>query len=116
MSISAVIKRGLRLRCPACGKGKLYSGFLQVADSCSHCGLELKKHDAADGPAYVVMSLMSIKVVVLALILEFTAEPPVWLHILIWVPFTILGSLILLRFTKSLFIAIQYHHKIGNLK
>lgn len=116
MSISAVIKRGLSLSCPACGNGKLYSGFLKVADSCSSCGLELKAHDAADGPAYVVMSVMSIKVVVLALILEFTVEPPAWLHVIIWIPFTILGSLIMLRFTKSLFIAIQYYHKIGNLK
>jgi uncharacterized protein (DUF983 family) len=116
MSISAVIKLALRLRCPACGKGKIYNGFLRVADNCSHCNLALKEHDAADGPAYVVMSLMSIKVVVLALILEFTVEPPAWLHVIIWIPFTILGSLIMLRFTKSLFIAIQYHHKIGNLK
>lgn len=113
MSISAVIKRGLRLRCPACGKGKIYSGFLDVSESCSHCNLALKEHDAGDGPAYVVMSLMSVKIMVLALILEFTAEPPVWLHIIIWLPVTILGSLILLRFTKSLFIAMQYHHSIG---
>lgn len=116
MSILATIKRGLRLRCPACWNGKLYSGFLKVQESCSHCSLPLKEHDAADGPAYVVMSVMSIKVVVLALILEFTMNPPVWLHIITWIPFTIIGSLILLRFTKSLFIAIQYHHKIGNLK
>ncbi len=116
MSITAVIKRGLSLSCPACGKGKLYNGFLTVADDCAHCGLHLKEHDAADGPAYVVMSFMSVAVLVLALLFEFTMNPPVWLHVIIWIPFTVLGSLILLRFTKSLFIAIQYHHKIGNLK
>lgn len=110
MSIWAVIKRGLCLRCPSCGKGKVYKGFLSVNDSCGSCGLALKKHDAADGPAYVVMSLMAIKITVLALWLEFAVEPPMWLHALLWIPLTIGGSLILLRFTKAVFIAIQYHY------
>jgi uncharacterized protein (DUF983 family) len=47
-------KAGLMGRCPRCGAGKLFTGFLQVAETCSHCGLELKVRDTGDGPAVFV--------------------------------------------------------------
>lgn len=116
MSFSRALTRGLCLKCPKCGIGKLYKSFLKVNAACAHCGFKLKNHDAADGPAYVVSALMGLKVTVLALWLEFAVSPPAWVHMLIWVPFTIAGSLLLLVFTKSLFISLQYHFKVGEFR
>lgn len=116
MSLALAFKRGICLKCPRCGVGKLYKRYIAVNDACSFCSFDLKHHDAADGPAYVVMSLMAVKVTLLALWFEFVAAPPVWLHVLIWVPFTIFGSLLLLVFTKSLFISLQYHFKVGEFR
>jgi uncharacterized protein (DUF983 family) len=110
MSILEATKRGLRLRCPACGKGSLYQAFLTVDAKCKACTFPLKEHDAADGPAYVVMVFMSIFVITSALWLEFTYNPPAWLHVILWIPITLGGSLLLLRYVKSLFIAHQYHY------
>lgn len=112
MSILAAI----RLRCPACGKGALYRSFLEVNATCTVCDFPLKSHDAADGPAYVVMSLMSVFIVTAALLVEFAYDPPVWLHLLLWIPLTFGGSLLLLRYVKALFIAIQYRHNAEEFK
>ena len=116
MSILAAIKRGLKLRCPVCDKGPLYRSFLAVNVQCTQCHFPLKQHDAADGPAYVVMVFMSIFVITSALWLEFTYNPPAWLHVILWIPITLGGSLLLLRYVKSLFIAIQYHYNPEGFK
>lgn len=106
-------RAGLLCRCPRCGQGKLYSGFLTVARQCSVCGLDLKAEDSGDGPAVFVMFLTGPFVVALAIWTEVTFQPPLWVHIALWVP-TVLGtSLGLLRPLKALLIALQYHHRAG---
>jgi len=109
-----VFKIALNSRCPRCGIGKLYQGYLRVVDSCSHCQLEVGKHDSGDGPAFFVMSLIGAIIVVLAILLEFTYEPPYWLHVVLWPPLTILGSVILLRPAKTILIGQQYKHRVLN--
>lgn len=52
------VLRGLRLRCPACGEGKLFARYLKVADHCPKCGEELHHQRADDGPAYVTILLV----------------------------------------------------------
>lgn len=51
------IGRGLRHRCPACGKGALYSRYLKVEPHCRACGHELDLYPADDGPAYLTILL-----------------------------------------------------------
>lgn len=106
-----VMATGLRCRCPRCGQGKLFSGFLELAPQCGGCGFDYGATDAADGPAYFVMSIVGLIVVGLALWAEFAYEPPIWLHIAIWFPLTIVLSLLLIRPAKGLAIAVQYHLK-----
>ena len=102
---------GLRGRCPRCGKGHLFKGFLTLSPACEACGLDLTFADTADGPAFFVMSLVGIVVVGLALWIEFTYEPPLWLNLLIAVVLLAVLSLALLRPLKGLMVALQYHHK-----
>ena len=45
------LRAGLLCRCPKCGRGRLYAGYLKVVQNCAHCSFELRKHDAGDGPA-----------------------------------------------------------------
>ena len=105
------IKAGLRCKCPRCGQGALYAGFLEVAERCADCGLDLKKADSGDGPAVFLIFILGAVVVPLALLLEAKAAPPMWVHMMIW-PVVILGGAIgLLRPMKGLLIALQYHHK-----
>ena len=77
------IMAGLRGRCPRCGKGRLFSGFLTVAPRCEVCGLDYSFADARDGPAVFVMLIIGFIVVGLALWVEVTYSPPLWLHFLV---------------------------------
>lgn len=51
-------RRGLRLRCPACGKGKLLAGYLRPATACSACGEPTGDIRADDAPAWATILLV----------------------------------------------------------
>jgi len=92
----------------------LFDGFLTVAESCAVCGLDLRKADSADGPAVFVIFILGFLMVPLALLFEAMVEPPLWLHVVIWPPLILAGSLALLRPMKGVMIALQYHHKASD--
>ena len=112
------VPTGLRCLCPRCGRGKLFQGYLTLKPRCESCGLDFAFADSGDGPAFFVMSFVGLVVVMMAMIVEFSYEPPLWVHAMLWVPLTLALSLILVRPSKGLLIALQYHHKAeqGRLK
>lgn len=57
--IKQAMLRGALGRCPACGKGKLFHGYLGVNASCADCGEALHHQRADDGPAYLTILLVS---------------------------------------------------------
>ena len=103
--------RGLACRCPRCGKGKLYAGFLTLRPACEVCGLDYAFIDSGDGPAIFVIMFAGAIVVAAALIVEVKYQPPFWLHAALWLPLILVTTLLPLRAMKSLLIALQYHHK-----
>ncbi|TQV83466.1 DUF983 domain-containing protein [Denitrobaculum tricleocarpae] len=105
---------GLACRCPRCGKGKLFDGFLSVAKICSVCGTDLEKADSGDGPAVFIIFILGALVVPMALLLEARAEPPMWVHMAIWPAVILGGSVGLLRPLKGLMIALQFKHKASD--
>lgn len=105
------IARGLTGHCPACGKGKLFQGFLNVRPRCEICGLDYGFADAGDGPAVFVILIGGAIVVFAALMTEVIYQPPYWLHATLWLPLILLVTLPPLRMVKGLLIALQYHHK-----
>ena len=109
--IGMPISRGLRGRCPACGEGRLFQGFLAVRPACEKCGLDYSFADAGDGPAVFVILLGGAIVVFVALMTEVVYQPPYWLHAALWLPLILLVTLMPLRLIKGLLIALQYHHK-----
>jgi uncharacterized protein (DUF983 family) len=105
------IARGLRGRCPRCGEGKLFQGFLKLRDKCDRCGLDYSFADAGDGPAVFVILIGGGIVVFAALLTEVVYQPPYWLHAALWLPLILIVTLISLRVIKGLLIALQYHHR-----
>lgn len=107
------IVAGLTCRCPRCGRGKLFAGSfdLTVNERCSACGLELAFVDPGDGPAVFAIMILGFLILGGALIVEFKFNPPLWLHVVLWTPVTLLVALGLLRPLKGVLIALQYHHK-----
>lgn len=102
---------GLMCRCPQCGRGKLFRGFLDLRSRCEACGLDYSFSDAGDGPAVFVILFAGFIVVACALIVEVTYHPPYWLHAVLWLPLVLLTTLGPLRLMKGLLIALQHHHK-----
>lgn len=43
MNLRVVLGRAFRLRCPRCGKGGLFRGFLKPLDACADCGLDFRQ-------------------------------------------------------------------------
>lgn len=101
----------LACRCPRCGQGRLFSGFLTIAPACTACGLDYAFVDAGDGPAVFVIFVVGFVVIGLALWVELTFMPPIWLHMLLWIPLTLILSFGLLRPLKALLIALQYQNR-----
>lgn len=104
------VRAGLVGRCPRCGKGRLFDGFLSVRERCAACGLDLRFADSGDGPAFFVMTIIGFVVVALALWVEVAMSPSLWVHLALWLPLTLVLSLALLRPLKGLMLALQYRH------
>jgi len=106
-----LIKLGFRGRCPRCGVGRIFSGFLKIADACPVCELGLTGHDVGDGPVVPAMLLIGSIVVGLALYVEFTWLPSIWVHVALWTPLVIALTLMILPRIKGIAVALQHGYR-----
>ncbi|MHB2167957.1 DUF983 domain-containing protein [Alsobacter sp. R-9] len=102
------MRRGALGRCPHCGEGHLFAGFLAVAPSCDRCGTEFHHHRADDLPAYIVIAIVGHVVVGGMLSAETYAEWPLWWHVVLWPSLTIALSLGMIRPIKGAVVALQW--------
>ena len=102
---------GMAGRCPRCGEGKMFKGFITIADKCDHCGLDYRFADAGDGPAIFVMLIAGFIIVGASLWLEVSYEPPMWVYFVIFLPLTLIVCLGMLRPLKGVLVALQYANK-----
>jgi uncharacterized protein (DUF983 family) len=107
---------GLLCRCPRCGKGPMFKGFLTVRSRCDVCGFDLQAADSGDGPVFFITLLGGIIVAIGAVSTEIAFDPPLWVEFALWLPLTILICGGLLRPAKSLLIALQFHFKAAQMK
>jgi uncharacterized protein (DUF983 family) len=95
-------------RCPACGTGKLFRGYIALPPACPSCGLDYGFADSGDGPAVFVMLIAGFLALGFVLWFEFAYEPPFWAHLVISLPVVAVICLTLLRVMKGLLIALQH--------
>ena len=98
------------LCCPNCGKESIFESFLKLKEKCN-CGLILSDHEVGDGPSFFAMFFLNIFVVLLAIIVEIKFSPPLWLHIVIWTPLIIILSILLIKYLKVIFIALNFRYR-----
>lgn len=103
-------KVGIRGCCPRCGNGKLFDGLLGLKPRCAACDLDYAFADAGDGPAVFVILIVGFIVIGSVLWLQVNYGPPIWVHILLFAPLTIILSLLSLRWCKGILIALQYRN------
>ncbi len=101
------IRAGLLCRCPRCGKGPLFSGFLKVVDRCAVCGFDFTRLNTGDGAAIFIMQIAGGIVVFGALFVQVAFNPPIWAMLIVALPLVAGLSLGLMRPGKGVMIALQ---------
>ncbi|HEY3813448.1 MAG TPA: DUF983 domain-containing protein [Caulobacteraceae bacterium] len=107
---------GLQGRCPNCGEASMFAGFLRIADRCPACGFDLKAADSGDGPAVFIILIVGFVAVFGALFSEMSFDLSPWIILVIWLPIAAVLCLALLRPFKGVLVALQFHHKAGELR
>lgn len=110
------IVAGLKCRCPNCGKGPLFSGFLKVRERCESCGADLSAADSGDGPVVFILLIVGAVGCFGLLFTEMNFHPPIWLELLIWLPLTGAMTLGALRPFKAVLIALQFHNRASEAR
>ena len=98
----------LGAKCPRCGQGKLFAGFLTLREACAACGLDYAEADSGDGPAFFVMSVVGLASVAVAFALRFALDLPAGAVVLIAAALILALTLLLLRPVKALLVAQQF--------
>lgn len=98
-------------RCPRCGKGALFRGLLEVRDACEVCGLDLRAHDAGDGPAVAAIFLIGALAVGGAIWVDVRFEPPLWVHAVLWPSLVLPFSVLTMRVAKAALVALHWRHR-----
>lgn len=101
----------LRGLCPRCGARTLFAGLVAFAPHCRACALDFRAFNVGDGPAAFLVLIVGGIVTALAIAVELAAEPPFWVHILLWFPLAALLVVGLLRLAKALLLALEYRHR-----
>ena len=110
------MRKGFVGRCPKCGEGKLFAGYLTVVDRCENCGEDMHHHRADDLPAYLVVLILGH--VVVGAVMGFTEITTLstWQILAIWIPMTIILALVMIRPIKGAIVGLQwalYMHGFG---
>ncbi|WP_264210352.1 DUF983 domain-containing protein [Leisingera thetidis] len=107
-ALKPALLKGLRLRCPNCGGGRLLHSYLKVNDGCSECGQELHHQRADDGPAYLTILVVG-HILGFALHIVYTQmRPDPWTLAIIMSVITVGASLLMLPRMKGLVVAYQW--------
>ncbi|UYQ72653.1 DUF983 domain-containing protein [Pelagibacterium flavum] len=110
------IGTSMRARCPRCGEGQLFKGFLTLRKDCEACGLDYSFADPADGPAFLILMVGCIPAVVFGLWLEVAFRAPIWVHLATTVPLIFLTCVPPLRPLKAWMVAQQYRSKAEEVR
>ena len=110
VSSPAIAEVALKGLCPRCGRPLLFSGWVKFADRCSGCGLDFSRFNVGDGPAAFLTLILGALVVAGAITLELTLHPPLWLHMLIWIPVTLAGVIWSLRIAKGALMSAEFRN------
>jgi len=112
----APVQVALKGLCPRCGAPTLFAGWIRFADSCKACGLDFTAFNVGDGPAAFLTLILGAIIVALAITLELTVAPPIWVHMMIWIPVTAIAVVGALRISKAALLALEYRNKASEFR
>ena len=109
-SPETLLGRAIRLRCPRCGTGQLFTGWFTMPERCSECGLKYERAPGYFlGSSYINYGLTAVALTVLYVILHFGFE---WSNRELTFPlvgFCVLFPLVSFRHARALWLALDCH-------
>jgi uncharacterized protein (DUF983 family) len=97
--------------CPQCGAQTLFEGPVKFAPRCRVCALDFDSYNVGDGPAAFLTLIIGALLIAIALTLDTLVHPPLWLHIILWVPITVVAVVYGLRVGKAALLASEHQRK-----
>lgn len=97
--------------CPRCGKAPIFQRLIVFLPRCPACGLDMAQFNIGDGAASFLILIVGAIVTGLAMWLELTRSPPWYVHVMLWLPLTVVLSLGLMRLVKGLLLALEFRHE-----
>lgn len=107
--IGRIFSRGVRLRCPRCGEGKLFAGFFSMHPQCLHCALTFEREQGYFvGAIYINYAATTLIAIAGFLTLDYFAHLSLSQQLLLWGSFAILFPLFFFRYSRSLWLSLDY--------
>lgn len=106
--VARAMLRGALHKCPSCGVGNIYLSYLKIANSCPNCHEELHHHRADDAPPYFTIFIVGHIIVAGILLLEKAIHPTALTHVVVWIPLTLILSLVMLPRIKGMLVGLQW--------
>jgi uncharacterized protein (DUF983 family) len=110
------VRRGLRLTCPACGKGRIMAGYLRQAECCSNCGERTGDIRADDGPAWATILLVGHLVSPFFFVFANRDANAVFVPFLFIAAIVIGATMLILPRMKGLFIGLIWASRAGEVE
>ena len=111
-----VWRAALFATCPECGTPGLFEGAARFRERCPSCGLDYGRYNVGDGPAAFLTLIVGALIIVLALLLDAAVRPPIWVHVVLWVPLTIVAVIYGLRVGKAALLASEHQRQAAEGK
>ena len=97
--------------CPECGAPTLFEGPVKFRAKCESCGLDYGRYNVGDGPAAFLTLIIGALLIAIALTLDAMVRPPLWVHIILWVPLTAAAVVYGLRVGKAALLASEHQRQ-----
>jgi uncharacterized protein (DUF983 family) len=99
--LTLMMARGAVGRCPVCGEGKLFAGYVRLVERCASCGAPLGAVRADDAPPYFTIFITAHFIIALVVVAGQDTDLPVWVMVAFFVPLTLVIAMLLLRPVKG---------------
>jgi uncharacterized protein (DUF983 family) len=86
---------------------------VKFADRCGGCGIDYSGFNVGDGPAALLIIPLSALIIIGAIMMDIAIRPPFWVHVIIWIPLTIILTISGLRAAKGALLALEYRNRAG---
>ena len=106
------VKRGACRRCPACGVGKLFRGYLSVVETCAACGNNNEQYPSDDFAPYLTIFLVLHVLTPLFIFADRYWNYPLWIEFTVTIPVFLVATLAVLPFAKGAVIGFAWAYGV----